>query len=131
MTPAERELESRAGVEPLDELLAQRQALVEQVAPLRALYGPFGVWDAQRKVELAKSQAIVRAEALAKGVKVTEAFIDEAAHAGDRYADFIIQSTEARANWIVLEEQIQAITDRIQRGNVLGRFASQELGLAR
>lgn len=131
MTPTERELESRVGIEPLDELLAERARLVDEVAPLRALYGSFGMFDAQRKVELSKVEALIRTEALTRGTKVTEAFIEQQAHAAESYADYIAQSLEARAQWALLEDRIQAINDRINRGNVLGRYAAQEMGLAR
>jgi hypothetical protein len=94
------EIQQRMGIPPIEELLAERDDLVRQVAPLRAVHGSYGTYDAYRKIELAVIAQIVRAEAAAKGTKVTEAFIEEAAHASDRYLDFITKATgRGRASW--------------------------------
>lgn len=125
------ELESRIGIACLEELLAERHDLVEQVANLRARYGPFGSANDLRKIELSRIAQIIRAEAVRSGVKLTESAIEEAAHADARYVEHVIVATKERAEWSVLEDRIAAIEDRIQRGNVLGRFAASELALQR
>ena len=123
------ELESRVGITPLEELLAKRAALVGEAAPLRAKYGPGGTWDALRKATVSTIAMKLRAQATLKGDKVTEAALDQAAHADEAYGALITRATEERAALMILDDQIQAIQDEIQRGNVLGRFAAAELHL--
>ena len=123
------ELEERAGIEPLDELLAERLALIAQVAPLRAKYGPGGLFDPLRKLEIATISATTRLLAAKDGVKVTEAFLDEQTHASERYAGFLAEATQERIRWITIEAKIDAIDARIFRGQSLARFAAAELHL--
>ena len=124
------ELEERIGIAGLEELLAERRELVEHVANLRARYGAFGSANDLRKIELSRIAQMLRAQAVRDQVKLTEAAIEEAAHADARYVEFVTTATKERAEWSVLEDRIQAIEDRIQRGNMLGRFAASELHLA-
>jgi len=125
------EVEHRIGIEPIDQLLHDRSELVKQVSSLRARYGSFGTWDAIRKTELAKVAQLVRAEKARDGGKVTEALIEESAHADGRYVDQIIRATEERAEWAKLEDQIQAINDKISRDQALCRFVAAEVSLSR
>ena len=124
-----RELESRAGIGSLDDLLAERRTLVIQVAPLRAKYGSFGTADNLRKIELSKIAAIIRAEKALIPEKVTEAAIDQLAHADDRYIAFVTQLTDERRDWIILEDAISAIEDRIRADRALVQFAAAEARL--
>ena len=122
--PTPHEIEARVGIAPLDALQADRRALVTQVAPLRALYGPFGGFDARRKVLLAICASEAREGA--REVKTTEAAITDAAHAHDAYRDWINRSELERAEYIVLEDAITAITERIHRDNALIRYVTSE-----
>lgn len=123
------DVENRMGIQPIEELLAERDTLVQQVAPLRARHGPFGTWDALRKIHLSASAAVVRAKA--GDTKVTEASIDQAAHTHPDYVAFVQEGTQEKADWIVLENKIQAIADTINRGQAVARYLSSEVSLAR
>lgn len=123
------DLEAKIGVLPLEELLAERDTLVKEAADLRARHGPFGTWDSLRKVQLSTVQMLVRAKALEKETKVTEAFIEQTAHAHDDYVAFITQGTTDKARWAVIENQIESINDTIQRGNALIRYSAAETHL--
>lgn len=123
------EIEARMGIPSIESLLAERDDLVKQVAPLRAKHGPFGTYDALRKVELSTIASVLRAQAVADGRKMTEAGIDEAAHADDRYIAFITLATQEKAEWAILENTITGITDAIQRGNVIARYLAAEAHL--
>lgn len=125
------DIEQRMGLPTIESLLAERDELVKSVAPLRAKHGPFGTFDALRKVQLATIAATIRAKAVAQGVKLTEASIEEAAHASPEYAGFIAQGTSEKAAWAEVENDITGINDTINRGNVVGRYLSQEVGLSR
>ena len=122
--PTPQEIEARVGIAPLDALQADRRALVTQVAALNGLYGPFGGFDARRKVLLAICAS--EAREAAREVKTTEAAITDAAHAHDAYRDWITRTELERAEYIVLEDAITAITERIHRDNALIRYVTSE-----
>lgn len=124
-------LESRAEAESLDELHCQRRALLNQLAPLKALHGPFGTWDAKRKqlVELLKVKHRVRL--MAEGVKTTEAMIDAEAHADEQYAAFIDASTRDKAEFLVLDNEYQELNERIRNREFCILAYNAELKLTR
>lgn len=124
-----REVEQRMGIEPLDQLLAERAELVQKVADLRARHGPFGTWGDLRKTELATIAQSLRARAVRDNVKMTEAATTDAAHADPRYVEFVTEATRERSALTVAEDRIQAINDRIMRDQALARFMTAEVHL--
>jgi len=117
------EVEARMGIEPVDQLLAERAVLVARhpnapVAPplragigvieripvcdtadpadLEAWHGPFGWVETFRKSVLASCREIARARAIAAGEKLSEAKIDDLARVSDLYLDFAIQCLNGR-----------------------------------
>lgn len=128
--PTMHEVEARMGLTPIDELLAKRRSAVETVATLRAKYGSFGTFEHERKIELARIKARIRAELTASGAnKVTNDQIDDLAHADPAYVDAIITATQQRAEWVRLEAKIEAIDMYIQRGQAIARFLAAEARL--
>ena len=121
------EAQSRAGVQSIDELLDERATLIEQCATLRAVYGSFGTFDHLRKIELSRLKGLVRAQATRDKVKLNNDQVDDDAHAHADYIDFIRQATTDRAKWVRLENQIEAVSARIFRGNAMIRFVSNEI----
>ena len=122
-------VEERIGLRPIEELLAERLALIEQAADLRARHGSFGTFDASRKVQLATIKMTLRARGQRDGVKLTEAALEDGAHADPVYMEFVIQGTQERARLTMIEAQIEAIDATIQRGNAVTRFAASEMRL--
>lgn len=124
------EREAALGVQPIAELVAERATLVERVAHLHALYGSFGTWDAHRKMKLAGIKGALRAQWTRDGIKPTEGMLDDAAHAHPDYAEFIIESTKQRAEWMKLDDAITGINDVILRDAALARHetATARLG---
>ena len=120
------EVELRAGVEPIDALLHRRRELVNKVATLRAQYGSFGTWDAQRKIEVSRLKALVRVQADRDKRKVNNDQVDEEAHAHPDYTVFITRATNERAECFRREAQIEDIDYRIRRGQSLMYFAGGE-----
>lgn len=120
------DVEARAGVEPLDVLLAERDALVRKLSRLRGLYGPVGLFGHHRKIELARIAAMLRAQYTADGTKVSEARIDEEAHSHPDYAAFIAHGTVEAAQWVEAEEMLESVTMRVSRGQALLRYLSSE-----
>lgn len=120
----QREIESRIGVAPLDQLQEERSVLVAKVAPLRAMFGMFGGFDPRRKVLLSIATLRQRNEAGEK--KPTDKVLDAMAHADEMYTDWLDHTEVARGEWIVLEDQIAILTERIQRDNALIRYVTSE-----
>lgn len=127
------DVEQRMGIQPLEELLSERDELIARCAPLRARHGPGGVWDDLRRVQRATIAMKLRAQAAATSppTKVTESFLDDAAQADADYLAFIEAGVREKIQHTELENQIAGIDALIQRGNVVGRFVAQEAGLAR
>jgi len=122
--------EERIGVRPIEELLAERDVCVEQVATLRARYGGWGTFDHLRKIELARLTGLIRAQSLRdKLPKSTVAETDDAAHSHPDYRDFITTATLERAQWSKLEAKIENIDATIQRANAMIRFMTSEARL--
>lgn len=123
------DVEVRIGIQPIEELLAERDALVKKVAPLRARHAAFGTYEALRKIELATIAETIRAQAVADGKKITEDAIKDRAHAHPRYVQFIADATNEKAKWAELENLIQDVADTINRGQAVARFVSAEVHL--
>lgn len=119
-------LEDRIGIEPLDLLLAQREGLVVEAANLYARYGPFGTAEHRRKVALAAAELQVRAELASRDEKATEGKVDAMSRQHPTYLAFLDSMEEGRAEWLVVENTIQGIGDRIMRGQALARAYSSE-----
>lgn len=120
------DIEDRIGIDPLDQLLAEREQLVGQAASLYAVYGPFGTAEHRRKVALAAAELQVRATLTDSGEKATEGKVDAMSRTHPTYLAYLDGLEAGRAEWLVTETKLQAITDRIQRGNVLSRYVASE-----
>ena len=125
------DIESRSGITPLQRLHAKRWEIVQQLAPLRALHGNYGMFDAQRKIELSKARekAKLANEALigTEGYKKPTADdLDMLAHLDAQYTAFILQGAEQRAQYEALEEQLTMIDHRIRRDEALLRYLTYE-----
>lgn len=120
------EVELRAGIEPIDQLLGMRRSVVEAIANLRAVYGPFGTWEHTRKSELARIKSLIRLQALKDSRKLNNDQVDEEAHEHPDYTRFVVTATRERAEYFRLEAKVEDIDYRINRGQALLRFVSSE-----
>jgi hypothetical protein len=120
-------LEERAralGVTPIDALLAKRRSLVMQAAPKRALRDTF---DARRKAERGKILFLLNAERTQKGEKDIPATLAETVASGDpRYIEYLDKCQLEFAELVLLDDEIQAINDRILRARDLLRMHAAE-----
>jgi hypothetical protein len=94
-------------------LIDDIEALENTRAPLYAVYGPGGTWEAERKVLLCTCATLIRHNHTNAG-KVTEAQIDQMAHAHPDYCDRIDQATEERTRMALLDAEIAAKTRRYE-----------------
>jgi hypothetical protein len=121
-----RDIEARIGIESLDELLNLRGNLVAQASSLYALYGPFGTAEHRRKVALAMAELQVRRNLTDSGEKATEGKVEAMSRTHPTYLTFLDTLEAGRAEWLMTENAIQSITDRITRGNTLSRYVASE-----
>ena len=122
-------IERKLGVRPIEELLAERDDLVERVADLRARYGPFGTFDHIRKMELARLNGLLRAQAVQDKIKRTNDETDNMCHDHQDYRDLIATATIQRAEWVRVEAKIEAIEFHIRRADAVMRYATAEVRL--
>ena len=124
-----RSVESRAEVESLDALHAERRALLPEYTKLRALYGPFGTADARRKAMVSVVAIRVRRDLLAKNEKVTEAYLDAAAHADEQYQRHLDERDAGAARYLKLDTTVTEIEERIRSRETELNCYRAEIGL--
>ena len=124
-----RDVEDRIGVGHIEERMAERALLVDEVADLRAVHGSFGTFDPQRKVQLSQARMLLRAQYTRDKIPFTEAKLDEDAHSYPDYVDFITQATLDRAELARKEAEIYALDAIVRRENGLVHFCANEARL--
>lgn len=120
------EIEESLGVEALDVILEEHRKLVAEQSSLWAKYGPGGVADHLRKQELARISENLRAVAAGDGRKVSEKFLDDAAHCHRDYSEFLSLMMQERRRYFQLDAQIKSLEWRINRGQSLLRHVAAE-----
>lgn len=122
-----RDLEATVGVEPIESLQADRRQIIEELAPLRAKYGPGGTWDAQRK---AHRSAVANALGLAihkeTGKKPSEAELERLAAGDERVQTWLDDAEKEMAEYFKLEIRATELTELINRDQALIRYATME-----
>jgi hypothetical protein len=108
-------------------LIDDIEALENTRAPLYAVYGPGGTWDAERKALLCACATRVRNELAA--TKVTEAHIDQFAHQDARYTGRIVQAETERTQMALLDAQIAAKTRHYELARARLYLAGRLAGL--
>lgn len=123
---ARAELEARAGVGDVLRLTQRRHELAREAAPYRALRDTF---DARRKAVRGQVLARINRERAAKATpeKEVAATLAETIASGDaEYIRFLDDCAAAFAVLVVVEDEIQAITDILHRDQALLRYAANE-----
>lgn len=120
------ELQARAGLPDIDEALAERTKLVTKWANHAAMFDAYGMFEVERKRRLAAAALQVRAAKDALGVKYTQGMIEDESHVWPAYTRFLDEAVQGKAEWLIAKDKIDSITQRIQRANVLARFAANE-----
>ena len=120
------EIELRIGIEPIEGLLNMRRSVVDKIAELRAIYGAFGTWEHRRKGELSRIKSLIRLQAMKDNRKMNNDQVDEEAHEHPDYTVFIVNATRERSEYFRLEAKVEDIDYRINRGQALIRYVSNE-----
>jgi hypothetical protein len=126
-----RPIEERAEVDALGDLHQRRRTLLDQLAPLKALHGPFGVFDDRRKQLCETLKIRARAELTAQGVRVTEAAVDAHAYADPQYETLLDEAVTARIEYLKLENQLSELNERIRSRELELNVYAAEVRLAR
>jgi hypothetical protein len=87
------------------DIIADIEALENTRAPLFAVYGPGGTWDAERKSLLCAVADEMRLGFQAEGARFTEAQIDQKAHADPRYIARITLATQERTRLALIDAE--------------------------
>ena len=107
-------LDAEAQAQHAEEIADDIEALENTKAPLWAVYGPGGTWEAERKALLCAGAIIVRHQAMVDGQKFSEAAIDHIAHQRQEYCDRIAQATDERTQLALVEAQINKSVRRYE-----------------
>jgi len=122
------ELETRAGVESLETLHAERRKIIKAMAPLEMLVGSGGErWTAKRRQHRDVIGKLIQAEA---GKEVAANKLEQLANADDRHVKFC-EETEARyIEYMTWRTALDEVNERIESRLAEMRFATAEARLA-
>lgn len=124
-------LESRADIDSLDLLHEKRRLLLEELAPLKAMHGSFGLYDAKRKALVEAMKVRARLRLTETGAKVTDAIVDAEAHCEKTYVDWLDTQMEDKVAYIKLEAELDAINELIRNRELSLQTFNAEVRLAR
>lgn len=115
-------LEATIGIDPLDVLHAELDAMEDEFSRLQAKRD---TWDARRKERRSAIAALIINELKAQKIKVPGEQAIERLSSGDpRYADVLNFAETDFARLAVLNMKIQKVRDRVARGNALARYVA-------
>ncbi|OQW33317.1 MAG: hypothetical protein A4C66_04115 [Nitrospira sp. HN-bin3] len=125
------DLEARANVESLDDLHAQRRDILAMFAPLKAMHGAFGLYDARRKALLEGLKVRTRERLMAANAKVTDAIVDAEAHNDPTYVAWLDEQFTDKVRYVQLEVEMDEIAERIRNRELSLQIFNSEVKLAR
>lgn len=114
---------------PVERLLAERRAILPEFIELDAMHGRSGKWAEIRKMLWCSIAVRIREEAKAKNVKMTEAEIEQRAHADPEYEEFLARCIDEHKAWTTLDARLTEIEYRKVRGDRLLNLATAEARL--
>jgi hypothetical protein len=124
-----RDIEESHGAEPMDKLLAEYDAIVEDWAEGGALFGAGGFANDIRKKVLSLVMLRIRDELIAKGEKPpTEKVLDALAHADKQYTEWLDRHVIKRAEWLKLDVEKSQIEMRANRGQSMLKIGARIMG---
>jgi hypothetical protein len=123
------ELESRAGVESLEDLQEERRRLVREFASLDKLFGNRKEgWQAQRRAHRDGIATTIERER--PDEKMAENKLERLANADDRHSTFVANTEGQYDRWFQLRILISEVEERIESRLAEIRFAVAEARLA-
>lgn len=126
-----RAIEARAEVASLEDLHQQRRQLLITLAPLKALHGPFGIWDDKRKQMVEALKVRARSALAATGQKTTEAMIEAEAYGDPQYLAFLDQGERDKIAYLHQANHLSEIEEQIRSRDIELTCYNAELRLQR
>jgi hypothetical protein len=125
-TPDDGDRERGLGVMSIDDAMAAYLSAADELAPLRAKHGTNGTFEHDRKALLANLRVGVRRHANTPAMRtqkaLTDAAIDDLAHAHPEYQKFLDLSRSEKQRMQELEAAMNALTMVTNRHNILLRL---------
>lgn len=125
------DLEARAHVAALDELHSKRRDLLVEFAPLKAMHGAFGLYDARRKRLLEGLKVRTRERLTAANAKVTDAIVDAEAHDDPSYSAWLDDQLTDKVRYVQLEYEMDEISELVRNRELGLQIFNSEIKLAR
>ena len=126
-----RTIEARADVESLETLHHERRVLLKVLAPLKAMHGSFGMFDAKRK-QMTRAMMVRARDAIKKrGEKATEPMIEAEALNDPQYLAWLDQQLADRIEFIARQTELDEIEERIRSRELELQAYNAELRLQR
>lgn len=126
-----RPIEERAEVRALAELHHERRQLMITLAPLKAVHGPFGLFDHRRKSMVEAMKVKARLALTKDGGKATEAMIDAEGHGDPQYNDFLDQMYAEKIEYLKQQTTLDEIEEQIRSREIEIQAYNSELRLGR
>jgi hypothetical protein len=123
------DMEQKAEIDSLDALHAKRRQLLPEYSALKALHGQNGKYDLRRKNRLEAAKIQARMDMEKEGAKITEAAVDARAHTDAGYEKFIEDGITAGTRFIVVENDMNEINERIENRLSMLYAYGREVGM--
>jgi hypothetical protein len=123
------EWESKVGTDSLEELHAKRREILTELNPLKALHGPFGLWDATRQQMTRAYMVKARIAIQEREEKPTEKLVEAEALADPEYAEWLDRAIADRIRYLEMENALTEVTERIQSREIEFRAWAAEARL--
>lgn len=122
--------EAGRGMEPLEDIHAEREAISRRFAELKPRFGPAKMWEHERKALLALVELEARRSwgqsTVTQGLKLTEDAVNAVAHHDPRYVNFLNAAVADAIEYEQLAIRMGNLEERANRGQVIGRLRSAE-----
>lgn len=124
------EYEHAHGMEPLEDVHAERDSITDDYVELRPRYGPMQLWKVDRDALEGTIALEVRAkwetDERTKGIKLTEGAVAAVVANDERIKEYMATVREESARYERLVLRMGNLEERSQRGQVIGRLRASE-----
>ncbi len=124
-------LENRADVDAIEALHEKRRDVLVELAPLKAMHGNFGLYEAKRKALVSAMKVKARLSLIERGGKVTDDIVDAEAHIDQQYTKWLDEQMDDKVRFIQLEAELDAIQELIRNRELCLQVFNSEVKLAR
>lgn len=129
MRPCDDSYEHAHGLEPIEDIHAERDRIAPRYTELRPLFGPAKLWEHRRKALLSLIAMELRQEweTKYKGVKQTVDAVSDAAHNDPRYRRAIDEAVALATEYEQLAIQMGNLEERANRSQAIAKLRASEM----